>query len=309
MGHETIAYAFENSYMGTLEDANGDGSPDYYTPGADVSAENLSVQNAAQRIRVPGQADPYDVIYNNFEGQMSVSGTMTAGNLDWLRAVTGAGSSPYEFQIGEPASTRWFVGADPRAGTVEREAMGAIIPQASINIEQDSEITFDLTILYGDESRNGTLTVGSPIQPTGDPLVFHGAELSIPTSTTKKLPQSTTLQLNSQARLLRGFSRHPAAAQMGAHESQVEFGTIYDADTGSTSLAYGSTGASAPTNYPDNGVSGEVTIADSSGADVVTATLDGIGADNYDWSNAGNPDEDMLENGTFFVSSPSIAVS
>jgi hypothetical protein len=305
MGHERIAYAFESSYLGTPEGTD----PTYLTPGADVNVENLSAQNAAQRIRVPGQADPYDLIYNNFEGQMSVSGTVTAGNLDWLRAVTAASSSPYEFQIGTPASTRWYIGADPRAGTAEREAMGALVPQASLTIETDSEVTFDLTIVYGDESFNNTLTNGSVIQPTGDALVFHGAEFALPTSNTKKLPQSVTLQLNSQARLLRGFSRHPAAAQMGAHESQVEFGAIYDKETGSTSLAYGSTGATAPTTAPDDGINGEVTIADSAAQNVMTATLGGIGADNYDWSNAGNPNEDMMENGIFFVNSPSIAVS
>ncbi|WP_273835123.1 hypothetical protein [Halococcus sp. PRR34] len=303
MGHEKIAYVYEPSY----NSAPGT-DPTYLTPGADVTPENITVENAAQRIRVPGQADPYEVIYNNFEGQMSISGTMTAGNLDWLRAVTGASTSPYAFQIGQPASTRWYISCDPARGTAERELMGAVIPQASITIEQDNEITFDLTVLYGDESFNSTLTNGSVIQPTGDTLVFHGAEVSIPTSTTKRLPQSVTLQLNSQARLLRGFSRHPAAAQMGAHESQVEFGAIYDKETGNTSLAYGDSSATAPTTSP-NAASAEVTIADSGGSNVVTASLGGIGADSYDWQNAGNPNEDMLENGTFFVSSPSIAVN
>jgi hypothetical protein len=268
---------------------------------------DLSLQNAANRIRVPGQADPYDTVFHNFEGALSVSGTLTAGNLDWLRAVTAKSASPYEFQTGTATSLRWFLGADPFAGTAEREAMGVIVPQCTINVEQDSEATFDLTCVYGDEAKNTSLTIGSPIQPTGDPLVFHGGTLSIPSGTGLAYMQSATLTLNSQARLIRGFNRHPEASQMGGHESQIEFDRVYQESDDTLNLAYGGAGATAPTDYPESGVSGSLTLVDSADAAALDATLGDIVPDSYAWQNAGNVNENMLENGTFFVNSPSIA--
>ena len=302
MGHEVIAYTQESDYMGAVDTTTAV----FETPGADVTASEISLDNAAQRIRVPGQANPYATVFHNFEGALSISGTLTTGNTSWLQNVMAASASPYTFQIGQASSARWYLGVDPGAGVAERELMGVVFPQCNISVEQDDEATFELTGVYGDEQRNSTLTQGSPIQPTGDPLVFHGGDLSIPSATSLMLMQSATVSLNSQARLQRGWDRHPADAVMGGHESEVEFERIYKAADDLAGLAYGSTGSSAPQDYP-TAASGTLDLTAPSGS--MTITLGGLVPSEYSWNNAGNVNEDMMEGGTFIVNNPSIAVA
>lgn len=300
MGHEVIAYQQEPGY------AQKPTQTGYSTPGADVTLSEISIDNGAERIRVPGQADPYATVFHQFEGSISVSGTITTGNTSWFQNVMADNSSPYEFQIGSATSSRWYVGCDPGVGTVERELMGVVFPQCSISCEQDDEVTFELTGFYGDEQKNSSLSKGSPIQPTGDPLVFHGGKFELPKSQKLMGMESGTLTLNSQARLHRGWDRHPFDAVMGGHESQVEFERVFFQDGSVTDIAYGSQGSTAPQKYP-SGASGVLSFTAPSGT--LTATLNKVVPSEYSWDNAGQVNEDMMETGTFFVNSPSIATA
>lgn len=300
MGHETIAYTQEPSYAA----APGGTGTSYDIPGADISVSEISLDNAAERIRTPGIANAYDTVFQEFEGSISVEGTLTTGNTGWFQNVFASSASPYSFQTGSASSARWYIGADPGAGVAERELMGVVIPEASLSCEQGETVSFELTCVYGDESKNATLTQGSPIQPSGDPFVFHGGDLSVG-GTSLALMQSATLSLNSQARLQRGWNRHPVDAVMGPQETELELERIFKESDSITGVGYGSSSSSAPTKNPD---SASATLEFSAPGGSLTANLGGCTANEYNWSNAGAIDEDMMEGSTLYVNSPEVSV-
>ena len=301
MGHESIAFADEPDYAA----APSGTSISYYTPGADVTVSDLSLDNAAERIRTPSIANAYDTVFQEFEGSITVEGTLTSGNTDWLPYIFGTATAPYSFQTGSALSSRWYIAADPGAGTAERELMGVIIPEASFSCEQGETVSFELTCVYGDEAKNTTLTQGSPIQPTGDPMVFHGGDLAVG-GTSLALMQSATLSLNSQARLQRGWNRHPQDAIMGPQETELELERIFKQSDSITGVGYGSATSTAPTDNPDGA---SATLTFSAPAGTLTANLGGCTANEYSWSNAGAVDEDMMEGSTLYVNSPEITTA
>lgn len=298
MAHETIAYTQEPGYA----EAPGGTDTTYDIPGADITVSEVSLDNAAERIRTPGIANAYDTVFQEFEGSISVEGTLTSGNTGWLQNVFATSSSPYSFQTGTASSARWYIGADPGAGTAERELMGVIIPEASLSCEQGETVSFELTCVYGDETKNTSLTQGSPIQPTGDPMVFHGGDLQVD-GTSLALMQSATLSLNSQARLQRGWNRHPEDAVMGPQETELELERVFKQDDSIAGVGYGSSSSTAPTDNPD---SASATLTFSAPSGTITANLGGCTANEYSWSNAGAIDEDMMEGTTLYVNSPEI---
>lgn len=303
MGHETIAFTDEPDYAG----APSGTEISYYTPGGDITVSDLSLDNAAERIRTPGIANAYATVFQEFEGSITVEGTLMSEHLNWLPYIFGTATSPYTFQTGAALSSRWYVGADPIAGTAERELMGVIIPEASISCEQGETVSFELTCLYGDETKNTSLTQGSPIQLSGSPFVYHGGSLSVD-GTPLALMQSATLSLNSQSRLMRGWNRHPEDAIMGPQETELELERVFRQDDSITGVGYGSSTATAPAKSPD-GASATLDFTADDGTGSLTANLGDCSANEYSWSNAGAIDEDMMEGSTLYVNSPELTTA
>ena len=300
MGHEIIGITSEPSYG----EAPGTVAPN--TLGTNLTVDSVSIDNSGERMRVPAQADPDQTIYQNFEGNFSISGTMTTGDTGWLQYLFATSASPYAFQTGTAKSARLYLGADPGAGTVERELMGAIIQEATLSVSVDENVTFEISGMYGDEQKNTALTQATAIQPSGDPLIFHGGSLSIG-GTSLVGVQSATFSLNNQARFLRQVgSRHPYDARMGGHETQLELERIYDLEDDIAGIGYGEPDGTAPVDNPSS-QSGSLEFGAPSGS--VTTTLGNSTGVEYAWENAGDVNENMNETATIHVNAPQMAVS
>lgn len=300
MGHEIVAITSEPSY------GEAPGTASMNILGAGLTVDNVGFDNSAERLRNPGSADPTDTVHQNFEGNFSISGTLTTGDTGWLQYLFGTTQSPYSFQTGTALSSRLYVGADPGAGTVERELMGAIIQEVTLSVSVDENVTFEITGMYGDEQKNSSLTQAQPIQPSGDPLIFHGGSLSL-ADTALVGVQSATLSLNNNARFLRQVgSRHPYDARMGGHETELELERIYDLEDDIAGIGYGEPSSTAPVDNPSTS-SGSLDFTSPTGS--VSPTLGDITASEYAWEQIGDVNENMNETATLFVNAPQIAVN
>ncbi|UHQ96465.1 phage tail tube protein [Natrinema halophilum] len=215
-GSATVAYALEQSYMGSLVDSDSDGSPDWIQPGMDITVGDLTVEQALERSRHPDDPTPAGSREGNFEGALSVSFSMTDDNFHDLIFADGGTALPTS-PMRAPSST-WYCAAEMPDGTTEtRTPTGAIVPDATISYEQGSDITVELTLLYGDEPSD--VTAPSTVQKPSDADVFswHGATFKVDTLN-QPLMQSTTLSLSGLARFRRGQDRHPYDAVVDAIE-------------------------------------------------------------------------------------------
>lgn len=300
--HDIIAYGVEQSFGQPPADTTS-----LQTFGGSTSVSDLSLDNAAERIRTPGDVNPWKSVFQNFEGAITVSFTLTSGNLGWLPIVFNATASPYAFQKGTCTTGRVYVGADPGLGTIERELMGVIFPQCEISFSDGENVTVELTGAYADEVENSSLTQGTPIQPSGEPFVTHSATVTVAGTDMTAPMQEATLSLNSQARHQTGFPRHPINAVMGGHECELEVEKILRAEDSLSGVGYGSSDATAPADYPDE--SSAVLECSAPGADSVTFNCNNLVANEYAWSQAGEVNEDTLENTTAHVNEPEVAVA
>jgi len=122
-GPGSIAYKHEpdGDYMGSPTDST------YKLPGKDPTAEDISFENALQRMGVPTDPETVDAIAQTFEGAISLSWTQTT---PWyLNHVYGSppdqsGDGPYDYTWSFPSgpgsdwrvqSARFYVGLNTAA--------------------------------------------------------------------------------------------------------------------------------------------------------------------------------------------------
>lgn len=217
-GSATVAYALEQSYGGALVDEDGDGTVEWYQPGTDITVGDLSVEQALERSRQPDDPTPAGSREGNWEGALSVSFTLTDDNFHDLVFADGSTALPHS-PMKAPSST-WYLAVElPDGSTEPRTPTGTIVQDATINYEQGSDVTVELTMLYGDEPTDVTAPADSAIQqPTEDQAFsWHGATLDVD-GMGQSLLQSATLSLSGLARFRRGQDRHPHDAVVDAIE-------------------------------------------------------------------------------------------
>lgn len=299
-----IAYLHEptDDYMGTPTDT------DYKTPGLDCVIEDIRLENALRRMRTPGDAETTEAVAGNFAGAITVS--FTLGNPWWKNHVFGGvptaggeSSAPYTYewsvQPGEVQSSRWYAGIDYSQATAERELMGVVFSDMTVNLTAGEPVEVTLTGFYGDEQKNASLTPGSQPSEQATPLRFHGGSLSIPDSTEINRVESARLSMTTGARPQTDMSRHPVAAVMGAVETTLEVRDVVT-DTDQLELAYGSSSAPDATVEGASSATLSLSSADATG---VTYDLAGVTPASYSWEQWGNLDADAMENTAYVVNS------
>jgi hypothetical protein len=292
-GSAQVAYAPETKYLGALKDSDGDGTPEYFQPFKDITVGEASLDNALSRIRDPDSAEPVGSIAQNFSGALNVSGTLADQN--WLDLVFNDGGTG--FTTGRMPSSSWFLGVDYLDGTCERVAKGAVVTQADINYQQGSNVTVDLQLIYGDESKNTSLTPSNIQTPTSsDVYAGHGAELSVSGTGQTKL-QSATLSLPTGARFHRGADRHPVDAVIGEVNPELTADATF---TGPDTLevAYGGTTPASMLSSVD----GSLSFTNGAGT-TLTFNLTGMKPNNYNWADLVSADTDLGEPTTYFIDS------
>ncbi|WP_435065890.1 phage tail tube protein [Halobaculum sp. EA56] len=302
-GTETVAIKREpdGDYMGTP------GGSTFYNVGADASLTPVELQNALQRMR-NFSAEPVNSRETTLEGAATITGTVTEDTI-WLlnhhmgSPPTQSGTGPYDYtwtvEPGRCQSFRIWAGLDYLNGTAERVAKGAIIPQIDFECNVGESVTFNATVLYGDELLNTSLTPGSQPSPTGPELMFHGGSLSIGGNAQTKM-ESATLSMNTGARFQRDWQRVPADAVIGPVEHTLTPTKVIDA-TDLLQLAYGN--SSAPVKSTElSGVSASLTFS-SGGTTEADFPCTNVKPNNYSWENFGDAEADRLENTELFVDS------
>jgi len=210
-GSGTVAYTVENEYgAGPATD------PTWFEPGTNVDVTDLTVEQALERSRRPGNPLPIGSREGNFEGALGVSWTLTDGNWHDLVFADGGTALPTE-PMAAPSST-WYLAVQlPDGSTEARTPTGAIVTEATVSYEQGSTVQVELTMLYGDEPDD--ITEPADIQQADEAAEYswHGASFDVD-GMGQSLMQTASLSLSGLARFRRGQSRHPYDAVVGAVE-------------------------------------------------------------------------------------------
>jgi len=295
-GQTTIAYQHEpvDDYLGSPS------MSEYLIPGKNPSVEDLTLQNALARMQIPSDPETLESVAQRFEGAIGLSFVVT--NAWWLNHVYGApptdggeSAEPYTYtwapRTGRAQSSRWYIGVDHLDGTSERTIKGAVFPQMELQFSEGDPVRATLTGFYGDEEGSTSLTPGSLTGKSVSTIVFHGASLEIPNSTTIMKPQEATLELQTGARAQRAWQRKPVDAVVGRMEPSLSLSKVITG-TSQRSLAYGNSTA------PSDTVSGADTgtlRAEGSGSNALEAQMTGVTPDQYNWQQLANLNEDSLE--------------
>lgn len=304
-GSRSVAYLHEpdGNYMGSPNDTT------YKVPGKDITIEDISLENAIQRMRLPDDPQTYDAIAQTFEGAISMSWTETTPW--WLNHVFGgppasSGTGPYTYTWTFPGagsawyiqSSRWFVGINHANGVAERELKGAVFGQLQSSISIGETVRTSVTGFYGDEQKNTALTPGSYQGKNATPMVFHGGELEIPNATTITRPQEATLEITTGARPEREWARKPVGAVLGAVETTLDLQKVITG-TSQIDLAYGTT--TAPTTGDVGGAADGTLRFTTGGTPQLEYQMTRVTPDTYNWQNAANIDADFLEDESLVV--------
>ena len=284
-GSATVAYAPEETYDGALVDSDSDGNPEWIQPGIDITVGDLSVEQALERSRHPNDPTPAGSREGNWEGAASVNFSLTDTNFHDLVFADGGTALPSS-PMAAPSATWYFAVDLPDGSTEPRFASGAIVTEASVNYEQGSDVTVDLTILYGNEPTD--VTTPTTIQQPSDADVFswHGATFDV-NGMSQSLMQSTTLSLAGLARFRRGQSRHPYDAVVDAIEPSLSTDATF---TERDQLAL------AVDNVTDTVGKVSATLSFSNGqGTTIGYNLSGVQPNSYSWSDLVTPDSDLSE--------------
>jgi len=273
-GSSRVAFSLEDSYR-TLPDV-----PSWTQPGLDVSVGSASLENALQRSRQPDDPRPAGSREGNLQGALNVSFSLTDTNYHELVFANGSNDGLATEASLAPSAT-WYIEGQLPDGSEERFLEGASVESWSINYAQGERVTVDLTIVYGNEldpADADAPDVPSDIsQPTkSDIIMWHGFDLDFNTANVAKL-QSASIDIGGMARPRRDQSRFISDMVVGAYEPTLSFEAILG-DTERRELAYGSSGATSPS---------EDTIADQTATVTLGSlgdlSLEGVQPNTYDW--------------------------
>ncbi|SEQ30645.1 phage tail tube protein [Natrinema salaciae] len=281
-GAATVAYTVESDYGAGPDDTD----PTWIQPGIDLTVGDLTVEQALERSRHPDDPTPAGSREGNFEGAMSVSFSLTDNNFHDLVFADGGTALPNS-PMRAPSST-WYAAIDMPDGTTEsRTPTGAIVQDATVSYEQGSDITIELTLLYGDEP-NDIAEPGSIQKPSDeDVYTWHGATFEVD-GLNQPLMQSTTLSLSGLARFRRGQDRHPFDAVVDAIEPSFSTdATFTERDQLALAVDDSRDGpvGKVPASFAlENGV-----------GDTIEYTLEDCQPTSYSWADLVAPDSDLSE--------------
>ncbi|WP_254766504.1 phage tail tube protein [Salinilacihabitans rarus] len=281
-GTTSVAWTREDSFL------TAPSTPTYVYPGRNVSVEDVSLQNALQRSRLPDDNEAVEAIAQTLEGALSVQYDLVH---PWALTDVfgqdgvddGTGVLEWAMGAGQMATSRWYLGVDIAGSVAERELQGAATTQFQIQVSQGQPVRVTQTLVYADEALNTALTPGSIVGGDESPYVFHGGDLQVDATTQKKMQQGT-LEIANGAGLDRGWDRTAVDAQLGDAEYTLNASKIATAETPTNvALAYGSTGATAPQDSID-AVTGSLDLTRGDG-DSITFPLTGVRPNSYGWDN------------------------
>jgi hypothetical protein len=277
-------------------------SPTYYRPGRNLTVDELSLDNALQRLREEQQAEAVDSLAQNLEGALSASWIVSKDSHQHVRDIVFNDDGGSGFVPGRTALSRWYFGLDYLTSggqaTAERVAKGVIPLSYSLSYEQGGDLRASLTAGYADEEFGTTITPSSVVGPSdGNDVPFHGAQFQVSGDVQTRL-QSATLSFDNISRFHRGASRTAVDATVAAPATTLDLTAIVS-ETDQLELAYGSANAETTQDTLDS-VTGQLSL-DIDGSTVATYTLPKLKSNQYDWQNLASGDSDTTESMTWHV--------
>jgi|APHM01.1.fsa_nt_gi hypothetical protein len=285
--------------------------PDYYSPGRNITVDELSLSRQLAELREPDNAEAIETIAGYADGAFAASWAMNADTHRDVQDIVfndlGVQPNPNEaFNTGQAALSRWYVGTDyfddtNSVQTQERVLKGCIPLSYSISYQQSSNtIRESLTMAYADEEANTVQTPISTIGATQDSTVpFHGADLQINATGVNNRLQSATLEFGGPMyRYQTGTDPIPVNAVTAGITKSLTMAASFEREQ-HRELAYGGTGATTLQDTVDS-VSGSLQLS-AAGGTVATYGLPNMAVNNYSWNDLITPDTDLAENVEFTV--------
>jgi hypothetical protein len=297
-----VAYTLEGTYGGGPQT-----DPTWIQPGIDISIGDLSVEQALERAYHPDDPTPAGSRPGDWEGAASLSFTLTDAN--WHDLVLADGGTALPAELMQAPSATWFFGAGLPDGSEEsRTPTGTIVPEASVSYERGSDISVELTMLFGDEPDDITEPAEGDIQQPSedDAFGYYGASFQVD-GLNQPLMQSATLSLAGLARFRRGQARHPYDAVTG---DAIEPSFSTDATfTERDQLALAVDETAGDVDAPVGEVPATFSLENGQGA-TIEYSLEACQPNNYNWQNllAGS-DGDLSEPIDYHVGGVSATVT
>jgi molybdopterin biosynthesis enzyme MoaB len=279
-GVASLAFAKEQTFMGSLVDADSDSNPDYWKFGRDPTVTELELDRALQNLSEADQAEYVESVAGNLEGAFAVEAVISSdvhGDVeDLVFNDGGTGFTP-----GRAASGRVYAGIDYLDGTAERELKGCIPLDYTVSYEQGEPVSYSLTMAYADEELGTSITPSSINSVTdGTSAMFHGVTLDVDGAEVTKL-QSAELSISNISRLQRGADHIAVDAVLAKPETELSADAIFTGPS-RTELAYGGTGATTTAARMDS-VSGSFDVA-VDGASVSAYQLANLKPNTHGWN-------------------------
>jgi len=280
------------------------GAPTYYLPGRNVTVDDLTLDNALERLREPGSEEAVESLAGNLEGAVAMSWIMSNDTHGDVRDIIfndgGTG-----FASNHATTSSWYLGVDyldttTSTATAERHLKACIPLEYSIEYDTDvNAIRESVTMGYADEALSASLTPGSITRPaSGTDAPFHGASLDIDSTTVARL-QSATISFSSMYRYISDTSRTPVDAVLAAPETTLDMAAVFNT-TDYLAQAYGGSGATAPQDSVDS-FSGTLSFDTAGGTTIATYTMSAVKPDNYEWSSLVDPETDLTDSVSYHV--------
>lgn len=278
-------------------------TPNWRSPGENVSVSTASLENALRRARKPNQPIPDGSLEGNKEGALNVSFTVTDTNFHDLIFADGGTGLAQSASLAPTAA--WYLSAETlNDGKEERILSGAAVESVTISYSQGQDVTVDLTIIYAYEPEVGGTYASPPTeaditQPSKSDVVrHHGFDLTVAGGQVEQL-QSAELSVSGMARFRRGQDQIASDAVVGAYEPSLTVqANLLNGDQ--KALAYGSSTATEPLTEVEE-TSAEVTLENPAGP-LATYDLSRVQPTTYDWSDLVSPDTDTTDPTTYHVS-------
>lgn len=291
-GNVDVAFRAESAYLDPDEEGT------WYQPGKNISVTELNLDNQLEALRDPNNPVPIDRLEGNFEGALGINCTLAGDPIPPWHDLVFAGDGALPSSGGRAPSAEWAIGLDYIGGTIERTAQGATVTEASLEWNNGQAWTVDLTLLYGNESKDDEFTP-TEVETLGSEKTYNHAatDIQIDSVGVEGL-SSFTLNLSELARLRQGLGRHPYEAVIGPINPTVDVQADFtDESPSHLELAYGD--ASEPAD--DVGAAPITVDATNKDGDELGYAIDEAKPATYGWDELVEPDADEQENITFEI--------
>lgn len=265
--------------------------------GSGTTVTELNLDNQLEEHRDPNNPIPVEQLEGNLEGAVSISTTLAGDPLPaWEDLVLDGGSLPQSG--GRAPTSEVAIGLDYVGGTIERLLQGVIVTEVSLEWQQGTAWSVDLTMLYGDESTNEAFSP-TDVQTVDPSKVYNHAatDVEIDAVTVKGL-SSLTISLSELARFRRGTGRKPYEAVIGPISPSLDLQADFTEESPShLELAYGDETEPVDTGAIDTA---PVTIAATNrDGDELEIDVEAAKPNTYSWDELTEGDSDEQENISF----------